>query len=501
MKKEYNEKSELNIIAKQSTFLMVGKFLGKFIALISTFLFAKLLGSEDYGLYLYLLSIINIFVIFSSLGLHTSLVSFIPKLKLEKNLSGIKSVINFSLLLTLIVSVAIVLNIILFRDTISSNLLRKNDLSFEIVVMAPLLIFYSLNNTFKGIFEGKRNANAIIYIDNLILPVSKLIFFIVLYFVGIHFYGLILSQYFAFILSVFISIYIIRKASLLDFSVWDGKLNYEIFKYSIPLFLNGFVGIFLHQIDNYMIGLFLDVKNIAVYNIAYKIGIFTNVFMLSFNSMFSPVISKLYYKGDIAQLQKLYRTITRWQLLLSLVFFNYVFTFKEEILSFFGNEYLNGSSVLVILSLTQVINASFGAVGKINIMTGNQKKSLYFNLTSAILNLLLNMLLIPRIGILGASIATFVSVLVVNILRLISVYVTIKISPFDVDYFKSYLVAILAFTVINLAFLFGLNNLILKFLLISISQLIFYLKFSINKVDKEIYNSLLKKISSLLKSN
>jgi O-antigen/teichoic acid export membrane protein len=90
----------------------------------------------------------------------------------------------------------------------------------------------------------------------------------------------------------------------------------------------------------------------------------------------------------------------------------------------------------MILIGSQIVLSCVGPAGNILTMTGYERIQLVNNLLALGLNIGLNLFLIPRYGILGAAIATSVSLAVLNVLRVIQVIRFIGISPFSTNYFR-----------------------------------------------------------------
>jgi O-antigen/teichoic acid export membrane protein len=87
----------------------------------------------------------------------------------------------------------------------------------------------------------------------------------------------------------------------------------------------------------------------------------------------------------------------------------------------FGPDFRVGSSALVILAAGQFVNAAVGSVGYLLVMTEYHKIVLNITVLSAFLNIALNGILIPRLGILGAALATATSIITFNILSMLAV--------------------------------------------------------------------------------
>ena len=95
----------------------------------------------------------------------------------------------------------------------------------------------------------------------------------------------------------------------------------------------------------------------------------------------------------------------------------------------FGGPYVQAYSALCILVIGQLINAVMGSVGLFLSMTGHEKETLRALAISAILNVVLNALLIPKFGIIGAASATAVSVVLWNVILGIQLYRRLNLVP------------------------------------------------------------------------
>ena len=185
-----------------------------------------------------------------------------------------------------------------------------------------------------------------------------------------------------------------------------------------------------------MLGILGLVHEVGIYNAAAIMSIQASLFLVSVNAIFSPIIADLYNKGHINQLSNLFKTTTKWIFELTLPVFLVFVLFSRHIMGLFGEEFVVGWAVLVILGGAQLLNASVGSVGYTLTMTGRQKMELVNNLVLCGLNIFLNIILIRKFGILGAAIATGLSLGLINLLRLIEIYCLYKIHPYKLSYWK-----------------------------------------------------------------
>jgi len=107
-----------------------------------------------------------------------------------------------------------------------------------------------------------------------------------------------------------------------------------------------------------------------------------------------------------------------------------IVVFSEFVLDIFGNEFEIGKNTLIILAIGQFINAVSGSVGFLLNMTGKQRIFKNIFLIAVIINVVLNFILIPKYGMVGAAIATMISVAVWNIVSVVYIKLEFNIRTF-----------------------------------------------------------------------
>ncbi|PSO64776.1 MAG: flippase [Cyanobacteria bacterium QH_2_48_84] len=184
---------------------------------------------------------------------------------------------------------------------------------------------------------------------------------------------------------------------------------------ALPLLLTQGFQIILGKTDILMIGAAMGAEAVGIYSAAAKTAIWVSLVLQSVNAVVAPTFSALYTQGDREGLQKLVSTVAHWIFWLSLIIALCLIIFARPILGIFGAEFVAARWGLTILVLGQLINVGVGSVGYLMIMTGHQNQSTYIFGFSALANVILNALLIPRFGTIGAAIATATTMALWNI--------------------------------------------------------------------------------------
>jgi O-antigen/teichoic acid export membrane protein len=195
----------------------------------------------------------------------------------------------------------------------------------------------------------------------------------------------------------------------------------RILPYSIKVLFNDFLHRVLSHTDRLMLGAFGAASEVGIYSMSAFMGSKIDFFQGTFNSIFAPTIADLYSRGQYRELVRIFQTVTKWTLVLTLpVFFACLFL-GHFLLELFGREFQAGWSTLVVLAVANLINIGVGPVGYMLVMTERPGLEFFNSWIAGVTNILLNLWLIPRYGALGAAIATGSSIAMVNLLRLVQV--------------------------------------------------------------------------------
>jgi len=138
------------------------------------------------------------------------------------------------------------------------------------------------------------------------------------------------------------------------------------------------------------------------------------------NMAIAPTISDLYTKGQMQQLQhvvtKSARAILAYALPVALILMLGGFWLIPFV---FGQDFAPASWPLVILCAGQLFNAAMGSVGIVLTMSQNERLTAKGVSIAAVANIMLNSFLVPMWGVVGAALATSISLVIWNVLLVI----------------------------------------------------------------------------------
>ena len=492
-------KKYLKITAKQSGLTFSIRVISYILSFFLQALFARLLGSNNYGLYALGFNLVSMAIIFTTFGMPSAMPRFLGEFLGKKEYNKSKSIINAGFLIVSLTSVLAFFVLIIFKNTISIKIFNKPELEKLLPYFGLILIINSFLSLFSGLFRGIKNPSKFSFHKDLNERIIRIGLFIGLYYLGFRLFGAIISTIMSNLIIMIILFYEFYKTKLIDFSVKPkfSELK-DVFKYSLTMFFVGVTSFLLNQVNITISGMYLESSKVAIYSISNTIATLSTFFLTSINSVFAAVISELFHTNKIEDLKRLYSTIIRLVIIFTTPLTIWLTMYSKEILNFFGKEYINGYIVLVFLALGQFANAVVGPNGLMLAMTKYQKFSLINGILIATLNISLNIILIPKLGIVGSAIAGTTAITSINILKSIEVYFLLKIQPYDRKIIKPIISGLLTVIVIFvIKNLYNSFNIFFVGLMLIISYSVFVLIQTILRWDKddlELLKALIRKI-------
>ncbi len=213
-----------------------------------------------------------------------------------------------------------------------------------------------------------------------------------------------------------------RKGEMVSGETREGAIRtWGLMKVAFPMLLTGSYAFSLQWTGILVLGYFRSEADVGIYNIAVRIAAILMFTLTSVNSIAASKFSECYSSGDMEGFRKVTRYATRLIFWTTVPIGLVLIAFPTPISGFFGDEIKGGATALVILVVGYFTNAISGPVGTILNMTGHQMVFQKIVLSAAVVNIILNIILIPGFGINGSAIASSVSMCLWNIISVIYV--------------------------------------------------------------------------------
>ena len=362
----------------------------------------------------------------------------------EGNRAHIKGVILSSLGISLVSRVFFSAVLFSLAGIISAHLFNEPDLTHVLQIFAlmlPLYIFTGVSAAVAQSFRRIEYEQAVVICQALLHLGLVGLAFRLGYRLAEVMHGLLITA----VLSSGIAGYFLWKT--FPEIVSELRPAFEIrrlLSISVPMAFVAVAYVLLTYVDRLMLGYFRAAQDVGDYNAA---SFFAGQMLLFVNAIipiFSSIVADLHNKKRFPEIERLYKTVTRWGLIATLPLFLLFLFFPTHFMDIFGAEYEAGSVVLTLLSVAFLIGVGTGPGGQILLMTGKENIDVFNNVVLIVVNVLLNLWLIAPYGILGAAIATTTGLVLLHTARFLEVYTLYKMTPYEMSVLKPISAALIA---------------------------------------------------------
>lgn len=403
------------------------------LGFILSIVFARYLGTAGLGTYSYAMTWANLSSIPATLGIDQLIVREMAvyhsksQWRLMGGLLGWSNLVvfSFSLIFTVVATALI------YR--------WENNLDADVVlavVLAMLTVpIASVRNLRLGAMRGLQHIVLGQIPDSLLGPAIVTILTIISYLLfpqSFNVYWVLVIKILAIIITFFVGgLWLWRSLPTEVKQVKPEYLGKQWLIAALPFMFLGTMQLINSRIDIIMLGGIEGVEAVGIYTIVVGITQLTIIIHQAANSVLGPTIATLYSENKLQQLQQVIRKSVLIVFSASLSIGVVMMGLGKYLLLIFGSEFFPGRTAMNILILGQIFHAFTGPVGLVLNMTGHQNYTAMSTGASAVLNIALNALFIPRWGINGAAAATTISVFVINIINLVIMQKMVKISLYS----------------------------------------------------------------------
>jgi O-antigen/teichoic acid export membrane protein len=386
---------------KNTSWLFAEKILRMTVGLFVSVWVARYLGPDRFGLLSYAQSFVGLFAPIAALGLDGIIVRDIVKYP-EKENELLGTAFILKLLGTIILFIILYIAIHFTSNDNYTNLL--------VFIIASAVLFQTFN-VIDFYFQAKVMSKYIVFANSFSLFLSSVIKIVLIIKKAplIAFAGMVVFDNLIMALGYIYCYLKIKKEFFIKKIRFEFKIAKQLLIDSFPLILSGMAISIYMKIDQIMIKEMLNNKAVGNYAAAVKISeAWYFISVIISNSLFPAIINakklneNLYYE----RLQKLYFLMV-WIAICIALFMTFFSNCLINLL--YGDLYNKSADVLKIHIWAGIFIFLLNASGKFLILEHLSKHAFYRNISGALINILLNLILIKYYGILGAALATLIS--------------------------------------------------------------------------------------------
>ncbi len=381
-----------------------GNFVVRSMSFILLPLYSHLISTNDFGIYSLLMSFYAIAAVFFQSGMQNALMKYYletPDIDQKKKIfsSIINSIFALGVLFTF--------TGILFSKEISQLVLGASQYSKLTALLFISLFLDTLGYFGLHLLKTQVKAKKVVSYSLASAVINLILNIVFVYSLKMGVEGIFLAQI---ISSLFLIIFLLKDM----FADYKLTIDIDFIKkaviFSLPIIIGGILSSAVDVCDRFFLNIFTDKNTVGIYSLSYRIAIVMNVFVISFRTAWIPHALNLYKtSGSEEILGKTYLKLLSIGFLILIavtLFAPFLFNLKLFNVFLLDKNYEPGLIILPFILFGYLIN---GIIAFYSLYPFISNKSYHFLISDGsafVVNILLNLILIPAMGMLGAAVAT-----------------------------------------------------------------------------------------------
>ncbi len=445
-------------ITKGAGVAFLGSLMGLLFGFPTRVLVARHGTESEYGVFSIALAVLSICAVVATLGLRIGTSRSIGYARARNDNQKVQGLISASVWFALIASLSLCFILLLTSDIIAENVFHEPTLGVPLKIFAVAIPFLTIVYIFVSIFRGFDDVKPTVYFQNILINAVFLVLLvgIILLALPFHwvFYAYLASSGICCLCLIIYALNRLPSPMRLASMAIVRPVAKELLIFSLPLLGVAVLQLVIGWTDTLMLGSFRTLHEVGLYNTARPSASFISAPLAAMALIYMPVTSGLYAQGLIPEIRRNFSILTKWLWSATLPLFLILFLFPETVLSFlFGITYTPAASALRILSLGFIISNLLGPNGATLIAMGKSRFIMWATLAATVLNIGLNMALIPPFGIEGAAIASTATLVSINLIVFWKLYSLSRAQPLSKNLIKPALASLALIFLIQ--FIFG----------------------------------------------
>lgn len=432
--------SEISGAASGAAIVGAGTILGNILKYGNNFVLQRGFGPVSYGLYTLCTSLVTLIAAIFNLGLDDAMIRYVSIYRGKQQPRLLRGLIIFCSIIAGIAGILGAFFLLYFAPSLAAfrKATQQGDVIQLLQILSPMVPLLCMQVVWSAGLQGFKAFKWRVLTQRLITPAALFVLLILVLAFYRNLIGIALATLISTLVGTVCSLYFFVKMSSRARKAESEAYEFrEWFNFASLNFLSSIVETALESVDTVLLS-FFSVTGLALgqYAAAIRFSYFIAMPLQSLNVMFTPTIAELYSKGEHEKLAIMFKVVTKWTITFSLPIFWVTVLFSRSLLVISGDKFADAWPLLVAFAIGAMVNAGTGCVGYMLMMTGHQKLSFLNSLVAVVVNIVLGVILAPQFGAMGIAISTGLALAVVNVMRLIQVYVLLKMQPYRWDTLK-----------------------------------------------------------------
>ncbi|MFQ5890494.1 MAG: flippase [Gemmatimonadota bacterium] len=386
---------------------------------------ARMYGASALGLFSLAVTVSGVFSLLGLLGADTAILRFVAAGRIRESWAGIVSLHSKAAALISVVSGMGAVLLFMMSPYLAREVFGKPQLTAALRISASSVPFAAVMGLNTGTLQGLKRIRDAMILRTVFPPAVAGLFLVILtYTVADNYTVPVYANALSLAAGAVVSWVMWRREEMPSSPVEASlrpRLDLqrhalgEFVRVAIPMFLTSAMFYIMDWTDILMLGVYVDDRGVGIYRIASRLALLSSFNLGAANSITTPKFAELFWAGQKERMRALAQFSAKLLFFSSVPIGAGLIVFSSPVMRVFGAEFVLGSNALMVLAAAQCVNAIAGSTGPLLNMTGHQSAFRNIVCCAAVLNVILNLALIPHYGIAGAALGTAISVVLLNV--------------------------------------------------------------------------------------
>jgi O-antigen/teichoic acid export membrane protein len=412
-----------------SSLLLAGRLVALGIDFAAQVLLVRYLSKPDFGAWSYALALVAMLGGIALFEMGNTLARFIPMYRERGQADSLAGAVALGFAVvgglgTLIaIAVVVAIDVLGLRPTSDPKALHL------LVLVAFLVPIQALDSLFTTLFATIGSSRAIFLRQSILGPALRIalvgaliaghadVEFLAAGYMAISLLALAVSG-----LMFWRALRNRRQIGVGERRAWNFPAR-DIFMFATPLLASTVVWLLMESSDAVLLGFFFDTDAVASFRAVLPLARMNTLVILTFGMLYMPMASRLYARGDQAQLHELYWQSALWMTILTFPIFLLTFSFaRSSTVGLYGSAYAGSAPIMALLAAGYFFHTALGFNGVTLRIYHKLRYTVSIDIAMAVLNVGVNLILIPRLGVIGAAIGTTATLFLHNVLKQVGLW-------------------------------------------------------------------------------
>jgi O-antigen/teichoic acid export membrane protein len=436
--RRFSTTDDLRTVVHNAGATFAGITVGTALGYLTQIVMARSLGTAAYGRFALGFTVFSVLAVVAQVGLPQGIVRFVAVFRGSGDDGRVKGTIALAVLVGVISSAVLAAGLVLASRWLALRLFHDAGMRGVLAAFSALLPWTTLTTMVVSSLQGLRALKLKALVREVVEPLLRAALVVACLTLGGRLVSVVVSYAAAALLTLLVAVFLLKRVYPPAFAP-QVKAAYEprlLFGFSWPLLFVYAMGNLFSVSDSLLLGVLRGSAEVGAYCAAQRTALCCGFVLTSFISILAPLGADHYHQGRSAEIEGLFKTVSRWSLTCTLPVGLLLVAYGPGLLGLFGRDFARASVALTVLSAGWMLHSFGGSAGTILTMTGRSKLHMV-NFTGLIAwSLAANLFLIPRWGLAGAAAATALSLLLLDIVTLIEVTLVVGIHPFAKELLK-----------------------------------------------------------------